>query len=205
MKNILTLIILLSILLVGYSQNQLNLLDGRQIKLESYVFHTQEGYMNYSLLKKNNKIKNTYSELDNVFSISINGQDSIIYMQLLEEEFTVDEMSSIVIGRQNALQEYKPWWAFASGVAVGCTLLLPMEGMSMWVFPIFYTAGMAFVRPSEKYVIKRHEYAINDDLYLYGYRSTGRKKIFKNTTLGVLSGIFVSGAILTTLHLAAAQ
>ena len=205
MKHLFLFITLSSILISGFTQTQLNLLDGRQIKLDSYVFHTHEGYMNYSFVKENGKLKNTYADLDDVYSISLNGADSVIYEQLLEEEYKLEEMSRIVEGRQDAIPEYKPWWAFASGMVVGGFILLPMEGMTMWIIPAVYIAGMSFVRPSESYVLKRHDLAINDDLYLFGYRSTGRKKIFKNTALGVVSGLFVSGAILATLHFTGGQ
>jgi hypothetical protein len=153
-------------------------------------------------MKKNGKLKNSYADFDDIYSINLNGVDSIMYQQLVEEEYTIDEMSRIVIARQNALNEYKPWWAFASGFVVGCgSLFLPVSGMTYMLVPIVYTASMAFVRPSNSIIRKRHEAEFNDDLYVYGYRSTGRKKIFKNTTLGVVGGIFVSGIILSTLYL----
>ncbi len=207
MKHFFIFIALFSIFSTGFAQTQLNLLDGRQIKLDSYVFHTHEGYMNYSTIKNNGKIKNSFSDLDDVYSISINGKDSVIYEQLIEEEFSVDEMSRIVIGRQFAKQEYNPWWAFAAGMVVGSgPLLLPINGgMAIWLLPVAYTAGMAFVRPSKSYVIERHDYAVNDDLLVYGYRSTGRKKVLKNTALGVLGGVFASGIVLATLHYAGGQ
>jgi len=204
MKYIISIMALFAMATTGFSQSQLNLLDGRQIKLESYVFHTSQGYMDYSFLKKNNKVKNTYADLNNVYSININGKDSIVYKQLLEEEFRVNEMGRIVLGRQDALQEYKPWWAFAAGMIVGSgSLLLPINGMAMFTIPIVYTGSMALLKPSKSYVMNKHESEIGDDLYLYGYQSTGRRKILKNTALGTLGGIFISGVVLASLHFAA--
>lgn len=203
MKNtILLIIITLLIVCNSKAQIKLNLLDGEQIKLDSYVFHTQENYIDYSFTKTNGKIKKSFADLNDVYSISLNGKDSIIYEQILEDEFSVDEMSLIVIGRQYSLNEYKPWWAFASGMIIGCgSMFVPIDPTTKLLIPIAYTTAMAFVRPSDSYIRKKHENNMHDDLFVYGYKSTGRKKIFKNTTLGVLGGFFVSGAIVTTLNI----
>jgi len=188
------------------AQIKLNLLNGSEIKLASYVFHNHEDYMDYSFINKKGKTKQSYVDIGNVYSISLNGKDSILYQQVLDEEFTLDEMSRIVMARQYALKEYKPWWALASGMIVGCgTMFLPLNGTMKIMIPIIYTTGMAFVRPSNSYVRKQHEIEIHDDLFVYGYKSTGRKKIFKNTTLGVLGGIFISGIVWSTLYFSSAQ
>ncbi|MBN2778098.1 MAG: hypothetical protein JXR36_10655 [Bacteroidales bacterium] len=202
-KIVLLFIAFLLIFANSNAQIKLNLLDGKQIDLKNYVFHNSENYLDYSFVNSKGKTKNSFSDLNDVYSISINGKDSIIYSQILDEEFSVDEMSQIVIGRQLALKEYSPWWAFASGMIIGCgSMFIPMDATTKLLIPIAYTTGMAFVRPSDSYIRKRHENNMNDDLFVYGYKSTGRKKIFKNTTLGVLGGIFVSGAIWTTLYFA---
>ncbi|MDD2636348.1 MAG: hypothetical protein PHW82_12730 [Bacteroidales bacterium] len=183
------------------AQIQLNLLNGKELKLESYVFHNHENYMDYSFINKKGKTKQSYTDLNDVYSININGKDSIIYQQLIDEEFDVGEMSRIVMARQFALKEYKPWWAFASGVLVGCgSMFLPLNGTTKLIIPVIYTTGMAFVRPANSYIRKKHETEMHDNLFIYGYKSTGRKKIFKNTTLGVLSGIFVSGIVWSSLY-----
>ncbi len=202
MKNtVLFLSIILSSAIITNAQTQLNLLNGNQIKLESYVFHNHENYMDYSFINKKGKTKKSYTNLNEIYSISLNGKDSIMYQQILEDEFSVSEMSRIVLARQFALKEYKPWWAFASGMLVGCgSMFLPLNGTTKLLIPIIYTTGMAFVRPANSYVRKKHEEYIYDDLFVYGYKSTGRKKIFKNTTLGVLGGIFVSGIVWSTLY-----
>ncbi len=196
--------LLLSIVLSStlFSQTRLNLIDGRQLKLESYVFNLDEGYMTYSFKKKNGKLKNSFSNTSDIYSISIDGKDSIIYKQDFMEEFTVEDMGYVVKGRQYATKEYKPWLAFVSGVVVGCgTMFLPVNGMAKLFLPVGYTLGMAFVGPSNSYIAKRHENYADNDLFLYGYRSNGKKKIFKNTTLGVLGGIFMSGIVWSTIYL----
>jgi len=206
LKYLITSLLLLCLSSGAFSQIQLNLLDGRQIKLESYVFHSDQGYMDYSYMNKKDKVKNTYAELDDVYSININGKDSVIYKQMFEEEYALDEMNRIVLARQYAHQEYNPWWAYATGMIVGCgSMFLPMNGMTKLVFPLVYTAGIAFASPTNSFIRKRHEIEVNDEMFVYGYKSTGRKKIFKNSTLGVLGGIFASGIIWTTLYFSTAE
>ncbi|MDD2385598.1 MAG: hypothetical protein PHP52_02320 [Bacteroidales bacterium] len=202
MKNtFLFLVIILVSSVTTNAQMQLNLLNGNQIKLESYVFHNHENYMDYSFINKKGKTKQSYADLNKVYSISLNGKDTVLYQQIIEDEYTVDEMSRIVMARQYSLKEYKPWWAFASGMLVGCgSMFLPLNGTTKLLIPIIYTTGMAFVRPANSYIRKNHETEMYDDLFVYGYKSTGRKKIFKNTTLGVLGGIFVSGIVWSTLY-----
>lgn len=202
MKRVLLFVIAAIAFMTAYSQVKLSLLDGSQIKLESYVFHSQDYYMDYSFIKDNGKLKNSYVDMEDVFSISLNGVDSIIYAPYEEGEFSVADMNSIVTAKQLALKEYNPWWAYAAGLAVGCgSMFIPMDPFTRLLIPIVYTAGMGFVKPSRSYIIKKHDYAVADDWFVYGYKNAGRKKVFKNTVIGAVGGIFVAGVIVGTLSL----
>jgi hypothetical protein len=202
MNRIIFFIGMLSLASFGFSQTTLNLLDGNQIKLVNYTFHSVEGYMEYSYLKPNGKLKTTYDDLPDVYSISINGKDSIIYSPYNEEEFSLIDMTQVVNAKQFALVEYKPWWAFTTSLAVGCgSMFLPLGATTKLMIPIVYTAGMAFMKPSKSYITKRHETEEYNELFMYGYKSTGRRKIIKNTFLGTVSGIFVAGIIVGTLKI----
>lgn len=203
MKKLFFIVLASFIFTVAYSQVKLNLLDGNQIKLDSYVFHSHEGYMTYTFANEKGKIKNSYAELDNVYSININNNDSILYQPMLEGEFSLADMTQIVVGKQYSIQEYKPWWALASGLVVGCgSMFIPMNGTTKLMIPIAYNIGMAFVRPSDSYILKRHDDVAGNEMLLWGYKSTGRKKIFKNTVIGTIGGIFISGIIWGTLYIA---
>jgi hypothetical protein len=59
----------------------------------------------------------------------------------------------------------------------------------------------SFVKPTKSYIIKKHDYAQGDEWFIYGYQNGGRKKIFSNTVLGTVGGIFIAGAIVGTLSL----
>lgn len=203
MKRLFILIIFLGVCSVLFSQTQLSLLDGRQIKLESYVFHYDEvEYINYSFIKSNGKLKKSFADVEDVYSISINGKDSVIYTPYEEGEFSVEQMQQIVYAKQFAQIEYNPWWAYITGFAVGCgSMFIPMDPFTRLLIPIAYTTSMALVKPTNSYIIKRHNYAEGNDMFLYGYKHTGRKKIFKNTVIGAIGGVFVASAIVTTLSL----
>lgn len=203
MKKTLLLIAIIFTISQGFSQVKLNLLDGNQIKLDSYVFHTHEGYIDYSYTNDKGKLKNSYVDLDDVFSMNINGSDSILYAPIVEEEFSVAEMNNIVEGRQFAYQEYNPWWAYLTGAAVGCgSMFLPFQnGTIKLLVPIFYVSGMAFAKPTKSYILKHHpEVEGNEDL-IWGYKNAGKRKIFKNTVIGTVGGIFISGVIWGSFYL----
>jgi len=197
MKKTLLFIAIIFTISQGFSQVKLNLLNGNQIKLDSYVFHTHEGYMDYSFSTEKGKLKNTYVDIDDVFSINISGSDSILYAPMVEEEFSVLEMTQIVAGRQFAYKEYNPWWAYVAGAVVSCgSMYLPFtNGFVKLVVPIIYFSSMSLVTPSKSYVLKHHpEVAGNEDL-IWGYKNGGKRKIFKNTAIGGLGGIFLAGLI----------
>ncbi len=202
MKRVFSLIIIFGLSLPLFSQVKLSLLDGRQIKLESYVFHSEQSYMDYSFIKKNGKLKNSFADLEDVYSISINGKDSVIYAPFEEGEFEISQMQQIVYAKQFVQIEYNPWWAYVTGMVVGCgSMFIPMDDMTKMLIPIAFTAGMGFAKPSKSLIIKKHDFAQGDDWFVYGYQNGGRKKIFKNTVIGTVGGIFIAGVVVGTLSL----
>lgn len=202
MRKFLVVILISIACLQVFGQVRLSLLDGSQINLESFVFHNDDYYLDYSFMKDNGKIKNTYSYYNDVFSININGVDSIIYMPVEEGEFSIPDMQQVVCGRQYAQMDYNPWWAYATGMIVGCgSMFIPMDATTKLVIPIAYTLGMAFVKPTKSYINKRYDLSFDNEMLIYGYKNAGRKKIFKNTVIGTIGGIFLAGAIVGTLSI----
>lgn len=204
MKRILIVLFIISLSHCAFSQMKLSLLDGRQKTLESYVFKSDEGveYIEYTFTNNKGKLKTSYSDLKEVYSISINGKDSIIYTPFEEGEFSTQEMTQVVLGKQLAIKEYNAWWAIAGGMIVGCgSMFIPMDAYTRLLIPIAYNIGMGFVKPRESYITKRYSYATGNEWLIYGYQNSGRKKIFKNTIIGTVSGLFVAGAIAGSLQL----
>lgn len=188
-----------------FGQTTLKLLNGDDIKLETYVFHGREdGYCEFSVLKKSGKLKTHYADADDIYAININGVDSIVYQPLTPDEFTQEEMHRVILGRQAAKSEYNPWWAYAAGAAVSCgTMFLNIDPNYKLLIPLTYMGGMAFVRPPKGRVKSRHPDKVDDSLYIYGYQNSGRRKQFKNTVIGTVGGIFLSGIIWGTIKLTA--
>jgi hypothetical protein len=118
------------------------------------------------------------------------------------EEFSLEQMSRVVNARQLAIADYKPWLATVSGLIVGsASLFIPLDPFTRLLIPVGYAITMGFVKPPKSYVEKHYPQAVNDEWFVYGYQNVGRKKIFKNTLVGTLGGVFVSGVIVGTLYL----
>lgn len=204
MKSLLIALFIITSSNCAFSQMKLSLLDGRQKTLDSYIFKSDEGinYIEYTFTSNKGKQKTSYADLEEVYSISINGKDSIIYSPFEEGEFTVPDMAQVILGKQLAIKDYNAWWALASGMIVGCgSMFIPMDAYTRLLIPIAYTVGMGFAKPRESYITKRYSHAAGDEWLIYGYQNSGRKKIFKNTIIGTISGLFVAGAIAGTLQL----
>lgn len=185
-----------------HSQIKLSLLDGKQYDVNEYRLNDIDKYIEYKFIKSNGKINKGFADYDDIWSLNINGKDSMLYTQKLPEEYSVDEMRTLVLSRQYAIKEFNPWWAVGAGFIVGCgSLFLPLDPFSRIIIPIAYVGVMNFVKPSRSYVLRRYEMAAGNELFYYGYRDTARKKIFARSTAGVIGGVFVAGAIVGTLSL----
>ncbi len=187
-----------------YSQINLSLLNGQQKTLDSYVFRSDDGveYVEFTFTKPNGKVKTSYIDCESIYSLSIDGKDSIFYYPMDNEEFSLEQMSRVVNARQLAIADYKPWLATVSGLIVGsASLFIPLDPFTRLLIPVGYAITMGFVKPPKSYVEKHYPQAVNDEWFVYGYQNVGRKKIFKNTLVGTLGGVFVSGVIVGTLYL----
>ncbi|HOE38240.1 MAG TPA: hypothetical protein PLG05_03310 [Bacteroidales bacterium] len=187
-----------------YSQINLSLLNGQQKTLDSYVFRSDEGveYMEFTFTKPNGKVKTSYIDCESVYSLSIDGKDSIFYYPIDHEEFSVEQMSVVVNARQLAIKEYKPWLATVGGLLIGsASMFIPLDPFTRLLIPVGYSVTMAFVKPPKSYVTNHYPQAADDEWFVYGYQNVGRKKIFKNTLIGTLGGVFVSGVVVGTLYL----
>lgn len=187
-----------------FSQINLSLLNGQQKTLDSYIFKSDNGveYIEFTFTKPNGKVKTAYVDCETVYSLNIDGKDSVFYLPMDSEEFSIHEMAKVVNARQLAITDYNPWLASLSGLLVGsASMFIPIDPFSRLLIPVGYVLGMAFVKPSKSYVKNNYPQAIDDEWFIYGYQNAGRKKIFKNTLIGTLGGVFVSGVIVGSLYL----
>lgn len=191
----------------AFSQITLSLLNGRKISLESYTNHDDEEYIEYQYKKKSGRLKTFYSDYSDIYSISIDGVDSIYYFPEDENSFSVDDMGRTLEGMQFAENEYKQhWWAFAAGAVVaGTSLQLPTYGTVKIVVPVAYLAAMAFVKPSKKEIYKKYPQFVGNNYFAYGFQRTARKKIIISTSFGMLAGFVVSGTAIGIKNLVEKQ
>ncbi|MBR5983613.1 MAG: hypothetical protein IK025_07840 [Bacteroidales bacterium] len=196
MRNIIFTIIALLVCMATIGQTKLSLLDGTQYNVKEYSFFNDNGSsMEIKLEKKNGKIKTKFIDLNEIWSVG----DSILYIPTQEGEFAVEDMRSVVLGKQTAKSEFNPWWAYAAGFVVGAGSVLYIGAyenrpiLSLAV-PIAYATGISFTRPTKKGIMKRHPEYSDNEYFVYGYQNKGRRKIMMNTIIGTLGGITV-GAI----------
>lgn len=197
MRSIISTIIALLICVATIAQTKLSLLDGTQYNAKEYTFFNDNGSsMEIKIEKKNGKLKTKFIDLNEIWSVG----DSILYIPTQEGEFSVEDMSSVVLGKQTAKSEFNAWWACVSGFAVGAGSMLyfygymrrPMIGLAV---PIAYATGISFTRPTKRGIKKRHPEYSDNEYFIYGYQNKGNRKIFTNTIIGTLSGLLVGGLI----------
>jgi hypothetical protein len=193
MKSIISTIIALLICTAAFAQTKFSLLDGTQYNVKEYTFFNDNGSsMEIKLEKKNGKLKTKFVDINDIWSIG----DSVMYIPTQEGEYSVDEMRSVVLGKQTSKTEFKPWWACAGGFVVGAGSILYLGAyksrpiLSLAV-PIAYATGISFTRPTKKGILKRHPEYQDNEYFVYGYQNNGRRKIMINTIIGTLSGIVV--------------
>lgn len=195
MRHTISITILLLISAITFSQTKLSLLDGTQYNAKEYTFFNDNGSsMEIKLEKKNGKLKSKYIDINDIWSVG----DSILYMPTQDGEYTVENMRDVVIGKQTAKNEFKPWWAYVGGFAVGAGSMLYLGGycnrpMLSLAVPIVYATGISFTRPTKKGILKRHPEYQDNEYFVYGYKNTGRRKIMINTIIGTLGGMVVGG------------
>lgn len=192
MKKSTLIIVLLIIGSLAYSQSKICLLDGTIYNSQNYIFYDDIGStLELRFEKKNGKIKTKFLDINDVWSVN----DSILYLPTEEEEFSVPEMKSIVLGKQQATMDFNPWWAGVSGFIVGagsCIVSSHYSHLSIGLATsIVYAGGISFVRPSKKYIYKHYPQYADNEYFAYGYQSKARKKIFTNVIIGTVSGIVV--------------
>ena len=196
------IIIFLFISIFSFSQIEINpkvelsLLNGQKLTLNKFTKVDKDAVLEYQYIKKNGKLKNGYSNYENIYMLSINGIDSVFYEPEDELSYNVAEMGDILLGMQTADKDYKQhWWAFAAGAVVaGGALWLPTYGAVKIVIPVAYFAGMIFVKPSKSYVYGKYPDFFGNKNFAYGFQREARKKILVSTSFGMLVGLSLSGA-----------
>lgn len=202
MKNLTFLLILSSLLLSSLiinAQNTINHLNGKRINAVKYQLDPEQSVLFYQFQKENGKTLTKSLELSDIYSIeSSDGTESIFYSPM-EDEFKIEEMQLVLEGKNSALNNYKPYWAFAAGFVAGAGSMLSPYPFYALSVPIALNVGLAFASPSKLHILINHHQDYDDEYFIYGYKQSGRKKILKNSVIGTVAGIgvgIISGLII---------
>ena len=172
------------------AQHTIYELNGKQTSILKYQVDNDANVLFYQFQKNNGKTKTKSLGLNEVFSIKLEDGKENVFYNPSSEEFNIGEMRTVLQGEYTAIKDYKPYWAFATGFAVGAgTMLVPANTFYALSIPISLNIGFAFISPSEKYINKHYPNFEGDEFFIYGFKQSGKTKILKNTIFGTLVGI----------------
>lgn len=193
------------------NQDSIFLLNGKIIQCD--ITATDKFITQYTITKKNGKLKTSFSDNLNVFSLrQANKKDTVLYFQdtIIGNELTEYEMRQFVYGAQDARSNYKTHWIFAGGALLGFssvfldTYLYPKEASANnlksgpfksspsvlpIVVPFVYTlsVGLPKTRLRSKHVT--YYDLKNEEFYQRGFEKIARQKRIFAALESTLSGM----------------
>lgn len=172
-----------------FSQDTINLLNGKQIFAKSIFEDPNSSLLKYSYTL-HGKEKQTAIDLLNIYSVVYaNRTEKIFYRQDSAIGFNLSEkqMWLNIQGERQVNSYYKAPWitvtGFAAGVAAG-------QFLQFWglLVPVVYATGLGMFTPQIR-TSPDFPYSIKNDYYfLEGYKYTATRKKVKNALLGCLAG-----------------
>ncbi|MGC9330800.1 MAG: hypothetical protein ACP5DZ_02860 [Bacteroidales bacterium] len=183
------------------AQNELILLNGKELHVEKYMIDTSASMFYYKLKLPSGKLKTRSQSLDNVFSVTDSTNKEYVLYVLVDSSnnLSVNQMRHYVEGYRIARKEYDPWWAMAGGFAVGAGGMMVSKNPFLSGFiPIAYVGGMALVKPNKNRIIWKYPEFEEEEDFFYTYQRSARNKNIKYAIIGSLEGIVV-GVIIGVL------
>lgn len=196
MKKCIFICLVLSIIMSCYSvkaQNELKLLNGKDIHIEKYMLDTSASMFYYKLKLPSGKLKIRSVMTDKIFSlIDSTGQEQIIYSPTDTSNLSVKQMRNYVQGYGIASREYDPWWAMAGGFAVGAgSMMISKNPFLSPLIPVAYVGGIALVKPDKSRIVFEHpEFEGNED-FIYAYQRSAKNKNLRYAVIGSVEGVVV--------------
>ena len=184
------------------SQNKINLLNGKKIGFTSYITDSESQLIKYQFKCKKDNDKYRYLDMNDIFSITTNNYDSIIYQPIFEEELSIENMKYYVLGKQNALEHHKSWLWAAGGFFIGTgSLILPINNLIGLAIPISYSTTAGFMKPTPEKIASQLSDIPENEYFILGYQQNAKNKNLKSAIAGSAGGLVLSAAILTTIKL----
>jgi len=182
----------LSICTKSFSQDTINLLNGKRIVAKSIYDEPTNALMKYDIVIRG-KAKQKAVDKINIFSINYSDKtDRILYRQdtAIGYKLSIPEMEYYIAGEREAIKNYKAPWITVGGFALGfvATYKLAFWGL---LSPAVFGTAMGVIDPKIKLSeTTKPEMRTNKD-FVDGYMTTATRKKVKNALLGTVAGATV--------------
>ena len=202
------ILIIFSILLASvnsFSQDTINLLNGKQIFSKSIIYDTSSTLLKYDIVVKNKKIIQKSIDKIEIYSIdSANKSLKVFYFQdsLMGNYLSVRDMHNYILGEREAIKNYKAPWATVGGFAAGflpTTFFFNFYGAL--AIPLYATSISLFA-PKLKASKLSDSKLIYDDNFVEGYKTAASKKKVKNALFGSVAGFVTAVIVMETIYIA---
>lgn len=171
----------------SFSQGQINLLNGKQIKADS-IKADGDKFVYYNTAKQKEKT----IKKDDIFSINYpDGKEDFIFVpDTASGDINLNQMKFFIKGEQDARKYYHAPTATIEGIIIGAgSGYFAYYGI---IVPALNGVGVGLHQPQD---FKRHisdTLLTNNQFYTYGYRSVARKKKVNNSLIGGYISLTVS-------------
>jgi len=173
------------------AQNTIYHLNGKRINAVKFQIDNDQDVLFYQFTKNNGKALTKSIDLIDVYSIEMSDGTENYFYTPQEDEYSVETMKLVLGGKNAALNDYKPYWAFGAGFILGAGSMLSPYPFYALSVPIALNVGLAFASPSKRYISKNYPNNYDDEYFIIGYKQSGRNKILKNSIFGSVAGIGV--------------
>jgi hypothetical protein len=198
LKKIFIVLLILQCMAI-FAQHQVTLLNGKIIEGRIDSITPSEIKM-YTSTKSS---KPLYIERYRAFSVNLNGQDSVIYIQdsLYGNTLSAEQMQFFVWGEQDAMKGYKPYVSSSIGFALGAAagyFMVHEQAFLPIVVPVLYVPLQLIpkVKVNKKYV-RDLSYLYQED-YLFGYERVARNRKVQRSFWYSMAGL-VAGFVITSV------
>jgi hypothetical protein len=181
-----------------YSQDTINLMNGRQIAAKSVYNDTASTLLKYEINARNN-VKQLSVDKIEIYSIRYaDHSEKIMYRQdtAIGYKLSAAEMRYYILGERDAIKYYKSSWITYSGVPVGFfPTIYYLNFWGAWSIPL-YTTIIGVINPKIKISKVSNPDLTHNINFNDGYRAAATKKRVKNALMGSIVG-FASAAIIS--------
>jgi hypothetical protein len=186
-----------------YSQDTINLIDGRQIAATKIFDDTSSVMLRIEILK-NGKTKQKEIDKLEIYSIDDNTgkNQKIIYRMdsALGYPLSIKEMGNYISGAREARKTYKAPWVTVGGLAVG-----GVTGyfVGFWALSsaVVYGTGMGIIGPKVKTTEGLSPDLAIEQHFVAGYQDYATRKKVKNAIFGTAIGVAFAGVALFLYNL----